>query len=212
MSKASCYRVIFLYSYALKRHCTLQQYTLTPKPVIRRYVPIRIITALLPAWAVQKRRDHEAMTISKVQQRLAQKTDRADFLSYILRHNSSDPKGLSEGELIANSNLLILAGSETTATALSGVTYLLLRNPTVLEKLTNEVRNLYKSEADMTLQALANNEYLNAVLKEGMRMYPPVALGLPRVVIDEQVVIAGHVVPKGVSDPHAKHPSPSTPS
>lgn len=139
------------------------------------------------------------MTISKVQQRLAQNTDRADFLSYILRHNASDPKGLSEGELIANSNLLILAGSETTATALSGVTYLLLRNPNVRKKLTKEVRNLYKSDEEMTLQALASNDYLNAVLKEGMRMYPPVALGLPRVVIDEQVVIAGHVVPKGVS-------------
>lgn len=151
------------------------------------------------------------MTQAKVKQRLAADTDRADFLSYILKHNnddagskdSHDGKGMSVPEIIANSSLLILAGSETTATALSGVTYLLLRNPNVLVKLTKELRTSFTNEKEMTLQALANSDYLNCVLKEGMRMYPPVAIGLPREVMQEEVIVAGNVVPKGVSLPSA---------
>lgn len=179
--------------------------------IIRRYVPTKVLYALIPTSAIQKIEDHRAMTTAKVQQRLATQTDRADFLSYILRHStidenskdSHDGKGMSVPEITANSSLLIMAGSETTATALSGVTYLLLRNPAVLRKLTEEIRRRFKKEDEMTLSALGSCDYLNCVLKEGMRMYPPVALGLPRKVVQEEVTIAGNVVPKGVSAIHA---------
>ena len=49
---------------------------------------------------------------------------------------------MSRPEIIANSSVLIVAGSETTATLLSGATYYLLQNPTKLARLQDEVRSL----------------------------------------------------------------------
>jgi cytochrome P450 len=53
--------------------------------------------------------------------------------------------------LVMNASVLIVAGSETTATVLSGVTYLLLRYPDKLAKLTDEVRSAFESEDDITM-------------------------------------------------------------
>lgn len=52
----------------------------------------------------------------------------------------------------ANANILIIAGSETTVTLLSGVTYWLLRTPDALRKVTHEIRSSIKSDADITFQ------------------------------------------------------------
>ena len=165
---------------------------------LRRYLPPWIIGAVLPKNLLRKRLDHIALTQAKVRSRLATKTDRPDFMTYILRHN--DERGMNEAELFSNASLLILAGSETTATALSGTTYHLLKTPNELKRLTQELRTRFRSSADMTTSSLASCELLNAVLREGIRMYPPVPVGLPRKVLVDDAVVVGHYVPKGVSN------------
>lgn len=164
--------------------------------VIARYIAPWLVLSILPKRALQKKKDHDEMTRQKVKERLDTPTDRADFLSYVLKHN--DEKGMTEAELIANSSLLILAGSETSATALSGTTYLLLKNKQALNRLTNEIRTTFSHEDDMTVAALANCEYLNQVLKEGMRLYPPTPNHSPRKVITDDLIISGQAIPKGV--------------
>ena len=136
------------------------------------------------------------MTTEKVRTRLAIGTSRSDFMSYILRHN--DEKGMTVPEIIVNANLLILAGSETTATLLSGATYHLLRNPTALYKLNNEIRNTFMAEDEITLTSVQNLKYMTAVLNESLRMYPPVSGGLPRRVPGKGEFINGRWVPGGV--------------
>lgn len=59
-------------------------------------------------------------------------------------------------EIRQSSQTIIVAGSETTATALSGATFLLCTNPQVLSKLANEVRSSFASEADITLLSVQN--------------------------------------------------------
>ncbi|RAL61268.1 hypothetical protein DID88_010347 [Monilinia fructigena] len=81
-------------------------------------------------------------------------------------------KGMTREEIGNNASLLIIAGSETTASLLNGVTYHLLQSPTILQNLTLELRTIFKSQDDLTLHALAACKYLNAVLEEGLRMYP----------------------------------------
>lgn len=93
---------------------------------------------------------------------------------------------------------MILAGSETTSTLLSGVTYLLLRNPDVLKKLTDEVRSSFNSEEEITLLSVGKLNYMLACLNEGLRSYPPVPVGLPRVIpVGQTAVIAGEIIPEG---------------
>ncbi|KAH8423012.1 uncharacterized protein LDX57_000768 [Aspergillus melleus] len=84
--------------------------------------------------------------------------------------------------LEANGTILLIGGSETTATLLSGITYLLLQNPEVLARLTEEVRSSFHSEKDITMDSVNGLSYMLACLNEALRSYPPIPIGLPRVV------------------------------
>ncbi|KAK5129082.1 hypothetical protein LTR08_003926 [Meristemomyces frigidus] len=66
-----------------------------------------------------------------------------------------------------------------------------------MEKLTTEIRTAFASFDDLTLEALAHQKYLMAVLQEGMRMYPPVPTTLPRVVPKGGMAVHGQWVPEG---------------
>ncbi|KAI1001144.1 Cytochrome P450 monooxygenase [Podosphaera aphanis] len=131
----------------------------------------------------------------KVRERLSQgSTDRVDFMSHILKHN--DEKGMTQQEIESNAILLIIAGSETTATFLSGVTYHLLRYPHHLNKLTDLLRTTFPSQSDINITALNKLEYLGAIISEGFRTYPPVPVGLPRYTTPGGNIICGDVVPE----------------
>lgn len=90
---------------------------------------------------------------------------------------------------------MIVAGSETTSTALSGITYYLCRNPRVYEKLAGEIRGAFSNFDQITGRSTERLTYLKAVIEEGLRIYPPIAAGLPRISPGETV--DGHYVPKG---------------
>ena len=103
------------------------------------------------------------------------------------------------GRLQMNTSLLIIAGSETTATLLSGVTYLLTTNPEALRRLTEEVRSTFQTEKEIDFTSVSSLQYMLACLDEALRMYPPAPLGLPRQTPKGGATIAGHYVPEDVS-------------
>jgi cytochrome P450 len=92
---------------------------------------------------------------------------------------------------------LVLAGSETTATALTGAAYFLATHPDVQRKLAEEVRSSFKAEGDIDYFSVNQLKYMLAVLDESMRMYPPVPSNLPRVCMPGGDVILGYRVPEG---------------
>lgn len=92
-----------------------------------------------------------------------------------------------------------IAGSETTATALSCITYYLQRNPDILRTLQKEIRTSFESYEQINDASTATLEYMKAVILEGMRMYPPLPFPLPRVVPQEGGIVDGHFIPGGVS-------------
>lgn len=94
---------------------------------------------------------------------------------------------------------MIIGGSETTATLLAGVTYLLLSNPVALQRLTVEVRSTFQSEQEITMTSVNQLTYMLACLNEALRVYPPVPVGLPRVTPAGGRTILGRFVPQGVS-------------
>lgn len=77
--------------------------------------------------------------------------------------------------------------------------YLLLRHPDVLHKLTDAIRHDFPEKSDLTNVRLQHHEYLTAVVKEGLRLYPPATDFLFRVTGDESAVVAGRVVPPHTS-------------
>ena len=102
---------------------------------------------------------------------------------------------MTRGEVTGNTGVLIIAGSETTATLLSGATYFLLKNPRVLEKLKTEVRSHFQSIEEINIVSSGQLPYLHAVLEEALRLYPPVPSRLPRRTGSNVEIIDGHVVP-----------------
>ena len=153
--------------------------------------------------AVEAREMHNEYTKVALQRRLATKTEKTDFMSFILR--DKDEIGMTEDELNSNAEVLIVAGSETTATLLSGATYYLLTNKLALEKVCDEVRSTFHSEGNITFTTVPHLPYLNAVIEESLRLYPPVPATLPRWTLPEGNVIDGHFVPGNVS--HIRHHS-----
>ncbi|KAL8723839.1 MAG: hypothetical protein Q9181_007146 [Wetmoreana brouardii] len=140
----------------------------------------------------------QALTAQKIERRLDRQTDRKDFINYILRHNNE--KGMTREEIIATSGILIIAGSETTATLLSGATFLLLKNPLCLAKVVDEVRSAFIHASDFTSASVAARlPYLNACLEESLRLYPPVPTVLPRRTGPEGDIINGQFAPPNTS-------------
>ncbi|GAM34873.1 hypothetical protein TCE0_015f02743 [Talaromyces pinophilus] len=150
---------------------------------------------MIPASLRQRKKDHLSLTQERVANRIAKQTDRPDFLSFILKHE--DSTGLTRPELEMNASTLIVAGSETTATLLSGCTYYLLRNPHVMKKVIDEIRQSFKTEEDIDITGVNKLKYMLAVLDEALRMYPPAPGNFHRVVPDEGAVVCGKVVPGG---------------
>lgn len=155
-------------------------------------------TLLIPKRLVKRRDAVFQQTVDMVSRRLQRQIERPDFTSYILRHKD-DELAMSRGELDANAGTLVLAGSETTATTLSGTTYYILRHPAVYRRLVDEIRGAFKDALDIQLSSIASLRYLNAVFDESMRIYPPVPAMLPRLVPEGGAMINGHYVPEGVS-------------
>ena len=92
-----------------------------------------------------------------------------------------------------------MAGSETSATLLSGCVYYICRHPTALRKLTKEVRSFITGDQDITMSKTSKLPYLAAVIEETLRLYPPVAAGLRRIVPKGGATIDEYFVPENVS-------------
>lgn len=156
-----------------------------------------IVRWLMPKRLEKMREEHFALVSEKVRRRLETKTNRPDFMAYILRYD--DERTLSEREMDANAALLILAGSETTASLLSGFTFYAVTTPGVLGKLVEEIRGAFGSYDEIDFMGVSQLEYLNAALEESLRVYPPVPAIIPRIVPEGGAVIDGEFVPEGVT-------------
>ena len=99
----------------------------------------RLMRLLAPASIKEARAKHEEYVQVNAHERMSKGVmeERKDFLSYILG-SRGEKDGLTNKEIAANCGFLIIAGSETTATALSGVTCYLLKTPEALQTITNK--------------------------------------------------------------------------
>ena len=138
----------------------------------------------------------------QVQKRVARQDSitRTDFFVNLLSEKSGK---VSEEWLIAQANVLVIAGSDTTATALVTIIYYLTRYPQQLERLCCEIREAFPDQGKMTDLELQSLPYLSAVIEEGLRIFPPTAFGLPR--ISPGATVDGHFVPPGVSNAEMPH-------
>lgn len=166
---------------------------------IRRMGLAWIIPLLAPKKLLEMRQRNSRFTEDKVDQRLRCGTDRGDLWDGVM--GSAEKQSMSREEMISNASAIVLAGSETSATLLSGATWLLGRHQDVLSKLEQHVRNAFNSEDEIDLVSVGRLDFLGAVLDEALRLYPPVPMQSNRVVNASGAIVAGYAVPAGVSLP-----------
>ncbi|KAJ8124646.1 hypothetical protein O1611_g8994 [Lasiodiplodia mahajangana] len=177
----------------LKTFTFIREILRLPPPIIKASL------ACIPRAMREHQQGAVAFGAEAARRRMAQKTDRPDFMSYMMRHNDDGSRGMSQSELEMAAITFIVAGSETTATMISGTMYLLICNPTVLSNLTKKIQSDFPAPSDLTGINLQKHKYLNSVLKEGMRLYPPAPDTLFRTTQDHPAMVAGKLVPPHTS-------------
>ncbi|KAL3444516.1 cytochrome P450 [Aspergillus insuetus] len=167
-------------------------------PLLFRVLRVLMPRGFIPEAVMQSKQTHRTHTQEAIAKRLANAAayNRNDIMDSMLQTRGGKNE-LSELELEGNANLLLVAGSETVATFLSGATYWLCRNPEVLDRLTSEVRSAFKTESEITIRNVsANLPYMDACIQETFRIYPPVVTGMERRTVDP-IHIAGYLIPPG---------------
>ncbi|KAJ5156103.1 cytochrome P450 [Penicillium capsulatum] len=161
---------------------------------LRRYpILVKLAQCIPSKWTVGFRDQMIQYGKSRTAARLEKQGEHNDFLTNVVEKVRSGE--VSQAEMEAHSWNMAMAGGETSGSAMASIIYFILKNPTVHRKLNDEVRSAYTSFDDINISSTTQLEYLMAVLKEGMRIFPTAPQGTPR--ISPGVEVEGHFVPKG---------------
>jgi cytochrome P450 len=127
------------------------------------------------------------------------RSQRKDLFEMLSR--AKDPEtgnGFSPSEIIAESATLVVAGADTSATAMAAVFFYLSRNPDVYARAAAEVRSTFDDVKDIKSGAKLNScKYLRACIDEAMRMSPSVGQALMREVPAGGAIVDGDFIPAG---------------
>ncbi|KAK3985825.1 hypothetical protein QBC44DRAFT_150477 [Cladorrhinum sp. PSN332] len=155
----------------------------------------------IPPSLKKMQKDHYQQIVDKVRRRLNYEMERPDIMSSMIRKDDGENGGLALplDEINVTFMILVTTGSETTATALGGIMNYLTQNPEVLGKVKDEVRREFEQggESGISLNALQNLAYLNAVVTEGLRLCTPIPWVLPRRVPRGGGTVCGVRLPGG---------------
>lgn len=120
-----------------------------------------------------------------------------DYIQHLLPPAADEKQELPDEEwLLAQANVLIVAGFDPITNLLSAVVYYLGKCPDKMKRLVQEIREAFSSYDDINPDALQKLNYLQAVLDEGLRIHTNAAFGLPR--LSPGANVDGHFIPKGV--------------
>ena len=155
----------------------------------------------LGAWSpwgkfVRLREKLDALIYEEIRDRQsAQDPDRTDILSMLMAARTESGEALDETELRDELMALLMAGHETTATAIAWAMYWVHKQPEVKEKLLAELDGL---GAEATPTEISQLPYLSAVCSETLRRSPVAMFTFPRVA-QEAVEISGHTFTAGTT-------------
>ncbi|KAH6929249.1 hypothetical protein HPB50_025216 [Hyalomma asiaticum] len=80
---------------------------------------------------------------------------------------------LDDEDITQNAFLVLVAGFETTSNTMALVTHMLVHYPEVQEKMRGEILSVLKPDEPITYNTIQNLPYMNCVILETMRLYPP---------------------------------------
>jgi benzoate 4-monooxygenase len=165
------------------------------KYIINPYVPLQWVQD-----ALSRRQKLKRVTTTLIDQRLEKGSDRKDILARLIEARDPDTgEPLEKAELETEAWSNIVAGSDTTATSLTSIMFRVMKNPRIYEKLTAEIRATFPPHStEIPTYAQTNKlPYLQACIKEALRVLPAIGRPLPRIVPPEGKTLAGETFPAG---------------
>ncbi len=145
-------------------------------------------------WMTREIKKIDELIYALIAERKTQTVEnRQDILSLMMSARYEDGQPMSDIELRDQLMTLLLAGHETTASALTWAFYWLDIQPETRDKLLNELSTL-DNTSDTT--AIGKLPYLTAVCQETLRIYPIVLSGVFRKV-KTPIEIMGYTLPEG---------------
>ncbi|KAI0143697.1 putative benzoate 4-monooxygenase cytochrome P450 [Xylariaceae sp. FL1272] len=168
-------------------------------PTVNEYSPLRFLFGLMMRVpAIKKGQEMAFRTTQETVLRRMKHGRRSgeDFMTYMLRHNHD--RSMTEAEIIGSTSVFVNGGAEATATCMSAAIYFMLSNPTTYEQAREEVRSSFESQNNIESSTISHLVYLNALVEETLRIFPPTAETFARRT-DAVSEIDGHVIPPGVS-------------
>lgn len=138
--------------------------------------------------------DLEAVVYRIIHERARNPGD--DVVSRMLSAEDESGESMSREQIRDEVMTLLLAGHETTALALTFTTFLLAQHPPVEERLLDELDGVLGGDPP-TMADVSDLTYLERVVKESMRLYPPVPGILREATARDE--IAGYTIPEGAT-------------
>ncbi|KAJ0971148.1 hypothetical protein J5N97_019107 [Dioscorea zingiberensis] len=126
----------------------------------------------------------------RLQERGSSSMTNNDFLDALLGTQ------LDRGSMKSLLTELFYAGSDTSSVTVEWVMAELLRHPEVMARVRSEIKEVIGSEKEVDESDIAKLQYLQAVVKETLRMHPPAPFLLPRLA-ESNVELGAYTVPKG---------------
>ncbi len=122
------------------------------------------------------------------------RTPTQDALSLMVETRDEEGRGLSNEELQSQTILMLFAGHDTSSSMLTSACMALAQHPAVWDKARVE-QDALQISGRLTMEHLKQMPYLEHILKETERMYPPVPAGFRGVI--ETCEFNGYTIPKG---------------
>ncbi|WP_123534152.1 cytochrome P450 [Halosimplex salinum] len=147
----------------------------------------------------KRRLDRAIADLERVVYRIVDERSRNpgdDVVSRMLSVEDETGRGMSREQIRDEVMTLLLAGHETTALALTFTTFLLAQHPRVERRLLDELDEQLGGDPS-GFEDVRNLPYLEKVVEESMRLYPPVP-GIIREATDRDE-IAGYTIPEGAT-------------
>lgn len=137
--------------------------------------------------------------IQQIHHRMEQggiKQDQPDITGYLVeaynaQENKTDALPLIQGD----SGLIIAAGSDTTAAALTHLFYHLAAEPSITQKLRHELRGLLGDDVQVNHLKIQDAPFLNGCINETLRLNPPIPSGVFRKTPKEGVYVGETFIP-----------------
>ncbi|CZR64603.1 related to pisatin demethylase cytochrome P450 [Phialocephala subalpina] len=127
--------------------------------------------------------------------------EQSDIMTWLIEAENENPDPIVSDPrwLWGDTRLVIVAGSDTSSSAMTHIFYHLAKEPYIITKLREELATFYKPGSENEIRDLQDAKYLNGVINEALRLHPPVPSGVLRQTPPEGITVGDTFIPGGVT-------------